>query len=260
MRAALPVLRRTAQKPDADNPSATCFSILPHGGDKATSLAMTARDLQPDTAAEAEAEDTSGKVPEGDAVRGPIIISRHGRPALDRRMGPRLGWEDYVDWWARYERGSLAPGQEPPQALVDIVKAVDVVLTSQRPRAQETAALAAPHMSAQPHALFNEAPLPPPKLPRLRYLPKTWNILARTAWLSGHTLEGVESVTQARQRANLAADLLHETSRSGKVYLAAHGWFNRMLRPALRTRGWREVRDGGDMYWSFRVYEYRGPQ
>jgi broad specificity phosphatase PhoE len=219
---------------------------------------MKARDLQTDATAEPEVVDATGPAPEADRVRGPIIISRHGRPALDRSKGPRLGWADYVDWWARYERGSLAPGQEPPQALRDMVSDVDVVLTSTRPRAQETAALAAPHIEAEPHALFNEAPLPPPKLPRLRYLPKTWNVLARTAWLNGHTLEGGETVTQARQRASRAAELLHETARTGKVYLAAHGWFNRMLRPPLRARGWQEVHDGGDKYWSFRVYEYRG--
>jgi hypothetical protein len=31
-----------------------------------------------------------------------------------------------------------------------------------------------------------------------------------------------------------------------------------MLRPELRRLGWTCVQDGGDSYWSFRVYEYRG--
>ena len=62
---------------------------------------------------------------------------------------------------------------------------------------------------------------------------------------------------QARLRAMEAAQKLHEASEAGKVYLAAHGWFNRMLRPELKKLGWRCVRDGGDSYWSFRIYEYR---
>ncbi|MEL6568971.1 MAG: histidine phosphatase family protein [Pseudomonadota bacterium] len=188
-------------------------------------------------------------------VRGPIIISRHGRPALNRKLGPRLTWREYIDWWARYETGSLAEGQIAPESLKKAVQDADLVLTSQRPRAQETAALAAPHADAEIHALFNEAPLPPPRLPGVRYLPKTWNVLARSAWLTGHSLDG-ESVAEARARAGRAADHLHEASRKGKVYLAAHGWFNRMLRPELRARGWREVQNGGDAYWSFRVFEY----
>ena len=104
--------------------------------------------------------------------------------------------------------------------------------------------------------VFNEAPLPPPLLPGVRYLPKTWNILARAAWLNGHALDG-ESVKQARQRAASAASKLDEASSEGKVYLAAHGWFNRMLRPEMKRLGWKCTYDGGDAYWSFRVYEYR---
>jgi len=41
------------------------------------------------------------------------------------------------------------------------------------------------------------------------------------------------------------------------VALFAHGWFNRMLRPALQAQDWRCVVDGGDDYWSWRRYERR---
>lgn len=204
------------------------------------------------------ADPVPGPEAEAGPVRGPIVISRHGKPALNRNEGPRLLWHEYIEWWARYEAGSLAEGQAAPDELKAIVSDADIVFTSQRPRAQETAALAAPHANAQVHGLFNEAPLPPPRLSGVRYLPKTWNVLARTAWLTGHALDG-ESVGEARMRASRAADHLHEAAREGKVYLAAHGWFNRMLRPELKARGWREVHNGGDAYWSFRVFEYRGP-
>ena len=184
------------------------------------------------------------------------MVSRHGKPALDRTAGPRLDWRQYKDWWARYEESPLAEGQVAPPDLMEAVKDADLVFASGRIRAQETAARAAPHMTAEHDPVFNEAPLPPPMLPRVRYLPKTWNILARAAWLNGHALDG-ESVVQARLRAMDAAQKLHEASEDAKVYLAAHGWFNRMLRPELKKLGWRCVRDGGDSYWSFRVYEYR---
>jgi broad specificity phosphatase PhoE len=187
--------------------------------------------------------------------RGPIVVSRHGKPALDRTAGPRLDWRQYKDWWARYEESPLAEGQVAPPDLMKAVKDADLVFASGRIRAQETAARAAPHMTAEHDPVFNEAPLPPPMLPRVRYLPKTWNILARAAWLNGHALDG-ESVVQARLRAMDAAQKLHEASEDAKVYLAAHGWFNRMLRPELKKLGWKCVRDGGDSYWSFRVYEY----
>lgn len=215
---------------------------------------MTARDTDSD----APGTGAAAKTPQPDPmpVKGPIVISRHGRPALDRRLGPRLGWRDYVEWWDQYEATSLAPEQRPPADLVETVRDAAVVLSSMRPRALETAQLAAPHLPPQPNAVFNEAPLPPPHLPGVRYLPKTWNVLARAAWMVGHS-RGGESLGAARVRARLAAGQLHEAARFGKVYLAAHGWFNRMLRPQLRALGWHETRDGGDRYWSFRVYEWR---
>ena len=188
--------------------------------------------------------------------RGPIIISRHGRPALDRTAGPRLNWKQYRDWWERYEIGPLSNDQSPPEGLVEAVADAEIVFASARLRAQQTAARAAPHMQALFDPVFNEAPLPPPLLPGVRYLPKTWNILARAAWLNGHALDG-ESVKQARQRAASAAAKLDAASTEGKVYLAAHGWFNRMLRPEMKKLGWKCSYDGGDAYWSYRIYEYR---
>lgn len=192
-----------------------------------------------------------------EATRGPIIVSRHGRPALDRSAGPKLSWEEYVDWWDRYERGSLAEDQSPPEKLKAQVKDVDLVLSSARPRAIETATWATDGREPDPNPVFNEAPLPPPRFKTRKYLPKTWNILARTAWLRGHKLDG-ESVDEARERAKDAAAVLHDAAQGQSVYLAAHGWFNRMLRKPLKQLGWVCVYDGGDKYWSFRVYEYRG--
>ncbi|MCR9079771.1 MAG: histidine phosphatase family protein [Hyphomonadaceae bacterium] len=189
--------------------------------------------------------------------RGPIIVSRHGRPALNRSAGPKLNWKEYRDWWDRYEAGSLAEDQAAPKKLKDAVAEIDLVLSSVRPRAVETATWATEGREPEQHAVFNEAPLPPPRFKTRRYLPKTWNILARTAWLRGHKLDG-ESVTEARERAAEAAQVLHDKAENQSVYLAAHGWFNRMLRRPLKKLGWVCVYDGGDKYWSFRVYEYRG--
>ena len=189
--------------------------------------------------------------------RGPIIISRHGRPALDRSAGPKLDWETYRDWWERYEAGSLAEDQVAPEKLKAVVAEASIVLSSVRPRAIETAQRATDGRQPETHAVFNEAPLPPPRLKGRKYLPKTWNVLARMAWLRGHKLDG-ESVSEARDRAKEAAALLHASADGETVYLAAHGWFNRMLRRPLRRLGWVCVHDGGDKYWSYRIYEYRG--
>jgi dimethylsulfone monooxygenase len=63
--------------------------------------------------------------------------------------------------------------------------------------------------------------------------------------------------TEAEARAALAAEQLVRAAQEGSVALFAHGWFNRMLRPELKSRGWVCVRDGGDDYWSWRRYEFK---
>jgi broad specificity phosphatase PhoE len=187
---------------------------------------------------------------------GRIIIVRHGRPVLNRNEGPRLDWRAYRDWWSRYEQSPLADDQTCPDALIAEVRDDAVVFSSVRPRAMQTAdALAGGRMVTR-DPTFNEAPLPPPRW-GAKYLPKTWNKIARVAWLMGHH-DGDEHVRDARSRASKAADVLVSTAMKGPdVVLAAHGWFNRMLRPQLRRRGWSCVHDGGDKYWSYRIYEKR---
>ncbi|MEZ5998191.1 MAG: hypothetical protein R3B98_05820 [Hyphomonas sp.] len=97
--------------------------------------------------------------------RGPIVVSRHGKPALDRTAGPRLDWREYKDWWARYELSPLAEGQVAPGELMAAVRDADIVMASGRIRAQETVARAALHMQAEYDPVFNEAPLPLPTIP-----------------------------------------------------------------------------------------------
>ena len=200
-----------------------------------------------------------GSVRTGGVRPGRIIIVRHGRPALDREAGPKLDWRAYRAWWARYEAGSLAEGQSVPQGLKSMISKEALIFSSIRPRARETAMLLSSGHEISHVEIFNEAPLPPPRWSdRRRYLPKTWNKVARLAWLIGHREEGEEHVAETRERAEKAVDLLIEAAGDGRdVILAAHGWFNRMLRRPFAMRGWRCIRDGGDSYWSFRIYERR---
>ena len=194
------------------------------------------------------------------AVRvGRIIVVRHGKPALDRDAGPRLHWRDYRDWWARYEAGSLLDGQSCPDDLLRHAEGAGrdvIIFASGRPRAQETAAMIARGRTVRHLDIFNEAPLPPPRWSeKKKYLPKTWNKIARFVWLFGHH-DGDEHVDETRRRAAAAADVLIAAAEEGAdVVLAAHGWFNRMLRRPLARKGWKCVRDGGDSYWSYRIYE-----
>ena len=183
---------------------------------------------------------------------GSIILARHGRPDVDRSV--HIGWRDYIDWWANYDLSGLAPGQTPSDALIAAAAGADVIFASPLSRARETAERVADSKPVTLDPIFVEAPLPPPQIPGRRR-PGYWGVLARVAWFYGHS-GGRESRHEAEIRAEAAvATLTARALRGENVLMCGHGWFNRMMRPVLRAQGWRCVRDGGDSYWSFRVYE-----
>lgn len=183
---------------------------------------------------------------------GSITLARHGRPHVDRSV--RIGWRDYIDWWANYDLSGLAPDQGPSDGLIAAAAEADVIFTSTLARAIETAETVAGGKPVIRDAVFIEAPLPPPPIPGKRR-PGYWGVLARVAWFFGRAAGG-ENRQEAEIRAEAAvATLAARALRGENVLLCAHGWFNRMMRPVLRAQGWRCVYDGGDAYWSFRVYQ-----
>lgn len=185
---------------------------------------------------------------------GAITLARHGRPHADRTV--RINAGGYRDWWAAYDTVGLHPGDSPPRDVIEAALRADVLLSSTLPRAVATAGAVAPGRRVVVDPVFVEAPLPPPPLPPfLRLKPPTWGVLSRIVWWLGYSA-GQESRATAAQRAEQAAEMLTRAARGGDhVMVFAHGWFNRMLRPALVRRGYECVQDGGDAYWSFRTYE-----
>ncbi len=184
---------------------------------------------------------------------GSIVLVGHGGPALGRQV--KLDWRGFRTWWAAYGESKLAPGQEPPPPLREIAATATAVIASPLPRAKETAEQLAPRAHILVDDIFVEAPLPAPQIPYVRWRPGTWNVYSRVLWLFGYSASG-ESHKHAEARAVEAASRLEVLARGqALVLVCAHGWFNRMIRKVLRTRGWRCVYDGGDSYWAWRRYE-----
>lgn len=182
-----------------------------------------------------------------------IILCRHGEPELSRKT--RMNWRGYKFWWGLYDEGGLTPGQDAPQIIKDLARQADIVIASPLLRAVETATLAKGAAPDRLEPLMVEAGLPPPNLGYLRLKPPTWGVLARICWMMGFSGE-VESQADAKIRAEKAAEVLSNEVRDGKMlFVAAHGWYNRMMRPALKRRGFVCTEDHGDLHWSYRRYE-----
>lgn len=188
-------------------------------------------------------------------MTGRIITVRHGRPDLSRDL--RITAKEYGDWWARYDASGLHPEEQPPEALVKLAGGAATHLSSTLPRAIETASKSVQGRANVPaDPIYVEAPLPPPPLPFLKLRPGTWGVISRTFWFLGYAPEGVESHTETWKRVRRISVRLSDSARNGDVVLFAHGYLNWMIDQQLRKEGWvRTERDGGNHYWSWRIYE-----
>lgn len=186
---------------------------------------------------------------------GRIITARHGRPSLSRNV--RISSGDYGAWWAQYDASGLHPDETPPKSLIDLAARAKTVLSSTLPRAIETARCATQGSRDVPaDPMFIEAPLPPPPIPFLKLSPTAWGVISRTFWFLGYAPAGVESHRETWRRVDEAAERLVAHAADGDVLLCAHGYLNWMIDRRLRAEGWRRVgREGGNRFWSWRVYE-----
>lgn len=204
-----------------------------------------------------------------------IILVRHGRPHLPLR--PRTGHRGFADYIDAYEAAGLDPENLPPQELSDLVKELDHVFTSDRPRSHQSARALAPHATLQADPLFAEAPLAAPPIPLLKMRVPKWAVVARVLWHAGYHPE-IEDYREARHRASQAADILieklidggsavperpHERERPEKrtsaVALVAHGYFNAMIGRQLRQRGFTRTGSHRVRYWNAVTYEWTQP-
>ena len=182
-----------------------------------------------------------------------IILVRHGRPAIstDHRTSHR-GFRDYID---AYEAAGLDPGSAPPEELQDLVKELDAVYTSDKPRSQDSARALAPNAELIADPLFVEAPLASPRIPLLRMGVPSWAVMARILWHAGYHPE-IENYRRAKHRAVEAADILIARAREdGVAALVAHGYFNAIIGRELRRRDFRKTGSHRARYWNAVVYE-----
>src|SRR5215831_15987029 len=184
-----------------------------------------------------------------------IILIRHGRPAIetDPRTSHR-GFRHYID---AYEAAGLDPESAPPEELQDLVKELDSVFTSGRPRAHDSARALAPQAELIADPLFAEAPLASPRIPLLRMKVPKWAVMARILWHAGYHPE-IENYRRAKHRAAQAADILMARAREeGVAVLVAHGYFNAMIGRELRRRGFEQSGSHRVRFWNAVTHELR---
>jgi len=182
-----------------------------------------------------------------------IILIRHGQPKIE--LAPRTshaGFHTYID---AYEDAGLDPQSLPPNELRDLVKELNEIFTSARPRAHQSAATLAPHAELVVDPLFTEAPLASPKIPLLKMTVQKWAVVARLLWHAGFHPK-IETYLRARKRACDAANILMtRAAKDGASALVAHGYFNFLIGRELKRRGFKQTGGHRAKYWNAVIYQ-----
>lgn len=183
-----------------------------------------------------------------------VILVRHGKPAIE--IAPRTshhGFRRYID---EYQDAGLDPKSAPPEELMDLVKGLNAVYTSDLPRAQDSARTLLPEADIIADPLFVEAPLAAPRIPLLKMKVPIWAVMARIMWHAGYHPE-IENYRRAKARAAAAADILLDRAaqNDGTAVLVAHGYFNAMIGRVLRRRGFTRTGSHRARFWNAVVYE-----
>lgn len=182
-----------------------------------------------------------------------VILVRHGKPAISTNHRTcHRGFSAYID---AYEASGLDPSCVPPEEVQDLVKELDLIYTSGRPRSIDSARALAPDAELVADPLFVEAPLASPRIPLLKVKVPTWAVMSRILWHAGYHPE-IENYRRSKQRAKKAADILTAQARKdGVAALVAHGYFNAIIGRELRRRGFSRIGADRVRYWNAVIYE-----
>jgi len=182
-----------------------------------------------------------------------ILLIRHGQPHIALR--PRTTHAGFADYISAYEEAGLSPANLPPEELKALVRELDHVFTSGRPRSHQSAAALAPHAELVADPLFVEAPLASPPLPLLAMRVSKWAVVSRILWHAGFH-PGIEKPRAVLGRAARAADMLvARAGKTGTAALVAHGYFNWMIGRELARRGFLRTGSHQARYWNTVIYE-----
>lgn len=178
-----------------------------------------------------------------------IHLVRHGRSAH-----VHSGWIDsqgFRAWREAYELAGIVDSEAPPQALSRLAAGAGVVVSSDTPRAKQSASLLAPDREVVNSPLLRELDLLGPPLGRLRLPLPLWalavGLRSGMLWTLGRYPSEAE-----RSRVLAATEWLDDLARTrGSVVAVTHASFRRQLANRLIAQGWvQEDKERSLRHWS----------
>jgi broad specificity phosphatase PhoE len=141
-------------------------------------------------------------------------------------------------WRDAYDRAGIETNASPPHSLIEAVACCDVVVSSDLPRAIESAERLAAGRMIRHSSLLRESVLPIPSVSLL--LPvRAWDTLAAIQWGYRILRRSDASPAELQRVADAAAWLFELIGNTGSIAVVTHGVFRRLLAKHLEATGWR---------------------
>lgn len=182
-----------------------------------------------------------------------IVLIRHGKPADVNTQ--RITGYDIGRWVRHYNTRGITKETRPPKLVRELAATTNYLVTSDLPRAAESAAWIAESREVRSDPELREAGLPESLQLPIRLPPAVWLVLARVAWWFDWC-NSEETIQMTRRRADRTANRLIELAAEyGSVMVVGHGTFNRFLAAQLRRHGWRGPKIVHARYWAASRYD-----
>ena len=175
-----------------------------------------------------------------------IVLVRHGPPAV--ASWPAISGHEIGAFVREYNLLGTAATTPPPH-ISALAASCSSIVSSDLPRALESAQLIARSQPIQIDAELREAALPERIELSMRLPVAAWTAFARIVWWLNWA-GADESLLDARARASRVADRLSAAAHIHEGVLAVgHGIFNRLVAGELKRRGWRGRTTLARSYW-----------
>jgi broad specificity phosphatase PhoE len=177
-----------------------------------------------------------------------ILLVRHGRSSL-----VQTDWLDadgFRRWREAYEATGIVETDRPPASLMEIAERADLIVSSDAPRAVDSARLLARGREITGSSLVRELALEGPRSGSVRLPLRAWALSVGVKMLAMKLRGGYPSRDDAA-RVNEAARWLDDlAARHSTIVVVTHASFRRQLANSLVTRGWRSEERPSARHWS----------
>jgi len=169
-----------------------------------------------------------------------IFLIRHGQSAHPNMSGI-LDHAAIEEWRTRYDAAGIAADSVPPAEVLEKIGAAHRVVSSDLPRAVESAARLFPGRSVEANPLLREVPLAIPTLGGVRAPFAVWAAVISVGW-GVDILRGQDCPPSDEERVLAATDWCERQQREAgdgaTLAVVTHGVMRRLMATRLCERGW----------------------